>query len=552
MDRLDHGLGKTSFSRRPRKPDVSAASINQSLNASLHLNHTLADSLLLPCNVSVSFIGGGSQGSYKTPTQSPSRGTSGKLTPSHSFNRGNLGGGNFNSSKKLSRSFGNLSVNGNKTPNRTPSRGPDRFIPDRNVTNFDVSHYLLTANENVVDGDDDGGANYADNQGNIERGAVGGYTRKALTEALLGDISSFRIINCSQRTSNGRNNTIDITKSGKKASRRHIPSQPERILDAPEVMNDYYLQLIDWSSTDLLAVALNRDVYIWNSKNGDISNLMTVEDNDYVSSLSWIPGGNQLAIGTGNQALYLYDVDLSKKLRSLRGHPQRVSSLSWNEHILSAGCRSGDILHHDVRVGKHLVGSSKLHTHEVCGLKWSPTGQYLASGANDNQVFICNASCSGENNPTPIYHFNKHEAAVKAVGWCPWKPTLLATGGGSADKTLRIWNTCTGENTFTVDTKTQVSSLLWSLEHQELITGHGYDTNQLTIWKYPGLTRLQDLIGHSARILGTAMSPDGQTVVSLGADETLRFWECFQVDKSKKRHDQTSGKENLLSTLSIR
>lgn len=31
------------------------------------------------------------------------------------------------------------------------------------------------------------------------------------------------------------------------------------------------------------------------------------------------------------------------------------------------------------------------------------------------------------------------------------------------------------------------------------------------------------------------MSPDGTTVVSLGADETLRFWECFQVDSNAKK-----------------
>lgn len=44
---------------------------------------------------------------------------------------------------------------------------------------------------------------------------------------------------------------------------------PERILDAPDVVNDFYLNLIDWSLTNLLAVALGPSVYLWNADKGD-------------------------------------------------------------------------------------------------------------------------------------------------------------------------------------------------------------------------------------------------------------------------------------------
>ncbi len=32
---------------------------------------------------------------------------------------------------------------------------------------------------------------------------------------------------------------------------------------------------------------------------------------------------------------------------------------------------------------------------KVCGLKWSPDNSYLASGGNDNKLFIWNLSSSG-------------------------------------------------------------------------------------------------------------------------------------------------------------
>ena len=60
----------------------------------------------------------------------------------------------------------------------------------------------------------------------------------------------------------------------RKTKRRNIPKVPEKILDAPDFVDDYYLNLLDWSSDNLLAVALGRTVYIWNADSGDISVLV--------------------------------------------------------------------------------------------------------------------------------------------------------------------------------------------------------------------------------------------------------------------------------------
>lgn len=72
----------------------------------------------------------------------------------------------------------------------------------------------------------------------------------------------------------------------------------------------------------------------------------------------------------------------------MEGHSARVGSLAWNSYVLTSGCRSGQILHHDVRQREHIVSTISGHTQEVCGLKWSPDGKYLASGGNDNVLNI--------------------------------------------------------------------------------------------------------------------------------------------------------------------
>ena len=61
------------------------------------------------------------------------------------------------------------------------------------------------------------------------------------------------------------------------------------------------------------------------------------------------------------------------------------------------------------RVPEQFISKLVGHKQEVCGLKWSFDDQQLASGGNDNKLFIWNAS-----SPNPVLRFNDHTAAVKA------------------------------------------------------------------------------------------------------------------------------------------
>eukprot|EP00957_Ditylum_brightwellii_P120483 9192675-Ditylum_brightwellii.AAC.1 len=43
------------------------------------------------------------------------------------------------------------------------------------------------------------------------------------------------------------------------------------------------------------------------------------------------------------------------------------------------------------------------------------------------------------------------------------------------------------------------------------------------------MAKVKEFEGHTARVLHMACSPDGGTVVSAAADETLRFWNIFEA-----------------------
>ena len=64
--------------------------------------------------------------------------------------------------------------------------------------------------------------------------------------------------------------------------------------------------------------------------------------------------------------LQIWDTSQAKKMRAMDGHSARVGSLSWNQHILSSGCRGGLLVNHDVRQRDHIVTAIEAHSQEVC------------------------------------------------------------------------------------------------------------------------------------------------------------------------------------------
>lgn len=313
---------------------------------------------------------------------------------------------------------------------------------------------------------------------------------------------------------------------------RTISTTPERILDAPELIDDYYLNLIDWGSKHTLAVALGASIYLWDDITGNTSLLTSLEENQsHFTSVSFSANQQILAAGLNLSTIQLWDTEYSKQIRTINGHSARVSSLSWNDSsILSSGSRDSTILNHDIRIPSSTISTFQNHSHEVCGLKWSPDGSKLASGGNDNVLNIW----SLQQPDKPLYSFTNHNAAVKALAWCPWQNNLLASGGGTADRTIKLWNINNGTLLNSVDTKSQVCSIIWSKTLKELVTSHGYSQNQLCVWKYPSMIKQIELTGHSSRVLHMSLSPDGTTVVSAAADETLRFWKIFDNNQSRK------------------
>ncbi|KAJ7074403.1 WD40-repeat-containing domain protein [Mycena amicta] len=323
---------------------------------------------------------------------------------------------------------------------------------------------------------------------------------------------------------------------------RKISTQPERVLDAPGLVDDFYLNLVSWSSLNCVAVSLDSSTYIWKADTGAVMQMGEAPSGTYVSSVSFSNDGAFLGIGLGNGEVELWDVERGVKLRTMAGHQAQVAVLSWYSHLLSSGCGDGSVWHHDVRAPRHKVMELLGHNGEVCGLEWRKDGELIASGGNDNVVNIwdgrvTDAAVTGNVKWTK----RNHTAAVKALAWSPWQPNLLASGGGTNDATINVWNSTTGARLHTVTTPSQITSIHFSPHKKELLTTHGYPTNAIGVWSYPGLDKVAEIRdAHDSRVLYSAVSPGGDMVVTGAGDESLN-------KKSKSARLEGATRSGVLS-----
>jgi cell division cycle 20-like protein 1 (cofactor of APC complex) len=153
--------------------------------------------------------------------------------------------------------------------------------------------------------------------------------------------------------------------------KRKINKLPCKVLDAPALQDDYYLNLIDWSSQNFLAVGLASSVYLWNAGNSKVTKLCDLGVSNSATSVSWAVKGPLFALGTNTGEVQIWDVNKMKRLRALNGHTNRIGAMSWNSSVLSTGSRDKLILHRDLRSSSSYVNKLAGHKQEICGLKWS-------------------------------------------------------------------------------------------------------------------------------------------------------------------------------------
>lgn len=326
------------------------------------------------------------------------------------------------------------------------------------------------------------------------------------------------------------------------------------VLDAPGLRDDFYCSLLAYSHTEqCLAVGLGSHVYLWSEKSGvNTPESLTKALGGHITSLSFssIAGGHSiLAIARADGRLTLWSpTDTSPRFETCQPAPIFSVAFSPRQHcrqsahpsqgninaeVLLAGDEVGHVYIYVVEwpseVDRNLFdwhGAMTLlvrltaHTQQICGLAWSPDGAFLASGGNDNAIFIfetrkllravqheselAKASAVVVRNlrndmilaeddgvppnelvnqePSSACSLNEHiarhrfriNAACKALAFAPWQRSLMAAGGGSNDRCIHFFHAMTGKKLAMIDCHAQVTSLTFSSTRKEIAATFGF------------------------------------------------------------------------------
>ena len=312
-----------------------------------------------------------------------------------------------------------------------------------------------------------------------------------------------------------------------------IPKISYKVLDAPNLRDDFYLKLVDWSKKDIIAVGLDNKLYTWNARYQDVSFISELSENEcYYSSLAFNNTGQFLISSSNEGNIFVKDLIKEKNEITFKnlsnGRICNICPTNLNPNIFSFGSRDFIIKTIDLRTKTNPIINYIGHEKEICGMKWSLDDKKLASGGDDNLLFIWDIR-----KQRPEQKFNSHSSAIKALDWSTYKFGYLISGGGTHDMTLKLWNINNMTLVDSINTSSQICNIAFSKINHEFVTTQGYINNYIYVWDSRNMAIKATLKGHKQRVVYMALSPDSRNIVTGAGDETIRFWKTFGYENQK-------------------
>lgn len=292
---------------------------------------------------------------------------------------------------------------------------------------------------------------------------------------------------------------------------------PIRRINFTSMPDDFYSNLIDWSGENIFYCA-DDCIYLYNFHTEETFLIHKFAD-DSVSSLKFIKQTTTLCVGTLNGFIHYIDI-CSLKFFKTYTHKGRISCLDTYGNYVVTGSRDRRSKIIDSR-SKDPVITTSVHSQEVVGVSVNKEFKYLVSGGNDNKVFVIDL----RNTSQELLKLEDHKAAVKALSWSPLSSSRFISGGGTADKTLKVWDIhsrVSSKLLNSISYDSQICNLKW-LNNNKILTSFGYSNNDIKLLKDYKIEKR--FSGHKNRVIHFSVNDEQNYFVSGSGDSSIKIWE---------------------------
>jgi len=239
-------------------------------------------------------------------------------------------------------------------------------------------------------------------------------------------------------------------------------------------------------------------VCVWDTARGVLLERFT-DHLDHANSVAFSPGANLLASAGGlDSTITLRDLDTGQ-VRTLRGHTNRVPSVSFSPdgRVLASASMDGTVRLWDIATGQVRRVFRPHDERGVRTVRFSPDGLVLATGGDDDSVALIDLR-SGE-----IVSLRGHPTAVFNLAFGPEGRVLVS---GDRGGNLMLWDVQTHKRLITLPKhQDMIMSISISPDGSTMATSSGGHDPEVRLWDLGAFAPhiAGNLEFHAARLEGT-------------------------------------------------
>lgn len=299
------------------------------------------------------------------------------------------------------------------------------------------------------------------------------------------------------------------------------PAKPELIVQTGH-FGDVVVVKYSPNGSFIASGSEDNTVKLWDVTTGKVVRTL-VAHRGYITALDFSASGDMLVTAAKDNTIRIWDVRKGTEVRSLPGHSFYASAVAFSptNNIIASCSIDKTVKLWDIRIGKEIPIPITGLTKPQNTLAFSPDGQTLAVGGDDNTIRLLNIQ---QNSVVTL----DAGAGITNLAYSADGSLLIAQCDNQAVKIYDAAKKAFLREVVGVAKQAAISPngrILASVDKSSQEDDDMDIRRTVALWNVFNGKKLRTFIGNSPRVLCFAFSPDGTKITTGGADRAMRTYD---------------------------